>query len=569
MEVRMKKALESVLFFDETTPVEELVDRYANEPLHLRGEESALLAGSDSIFSLWRQTQSYSLLAADLHSFARDAGLSLSGLVLRLPSSIDGVPLTRISSEAFRPWLSYGVSIRLLILPEGMEETSDEALSPLCFEHCHLPSTLERFGSRNVRWNKLTCYPRRVRYSVSNENASFAAKDGSLFDADGKTLVAQSYPFADAVSIPDGTVAIRADAFMHMPHPPKTILCPDSLETVDDLVDEFAVWACRQDGSLARSIRARNGYTISQEGKEEGGIVYDRAGDAASLVLCRPDRDETTILDAIDGAALRTIGTHSLKGSFDTLALPAHVRVIEDGNAPHPCRKLVLNEGLEAIGERCFPELAAEVPVRIPRSVRAIGKGSFLGVTLGFDALDAVVAIPVGSHALFEPCRYLENEEGELVCAGPCDSSNGAEEPKRPVSTGGETTLEPDAIVVPFDMNAYDGMLLSSRYMKNKSRMLLFRFESGVALPETRTREFARLLKSDQESVLELVAAASDAPRTVKRLAQAGFYDNELAERQCEILRRARKTKALHVLMERIAQQSPRRPAKPSARFTF
>lgn len=569
MEVRMKKALESVLFFDETTPVEELIDRYANEPLHLRGEEGALLAGPDSIFSLWRQTQSYSLLATDLHSFARDAGLPLSGLVLRLPSSIDGVPLTRISSEAFRPWLSYGVSIRLLILPEGMEEVSDEALSPLCFEHCHLPSTLERFGSRNVRWNKLTCYPRRVRYSVSNENASFAAKDGSLFDADGKTLVAQSYPFADAVSIPDGTVAIRADAFMHMPHPPKTILCPDSLETVDDLVDEFAVWACRQDGSLARSIRARNGYTISQEGKEEGGIVYDRAGDAASLVLCRPDRDETTILDAIDGAALRTIGTHSLKGSFDTLALPAHVRVIEDGNAPHPCRKLVLNEGLEAIGERCFPELAAEVPVRIPRSVRAIGKGSFLGVTLGFDALDAVVAIPVGSHALFEPCRYLENKEGELVCAGPCDSSNGAEEPKRPVSTGTETTLEPDAIVVPFDMNAYDDMLLSSRYMKNKSRMLLFRFESGVALPETRAREFARLLKSDQESVLELVAAASDAPRTVKRLAQAGFYDNELAERQCEILRRARKTKALHVLMERIAQQSPRRPAKPSARFTF
>ena len=60
MEVRMKKALESVLFFDETTPVEELIDRYANEPLHLRGEEGALLAGPDSIFSLWRQTQSYS-----------------------------------------------------------------------------------------------------------------------------------------------------------------------------------------------------------------------------------------------------------------------------------------------------------------------------------------------------------------------------------------------------------------------------------------------------------------------------------------------------------------------------
>ena len=126
-----------------------------------------------------------------------------------------------------------------------MEEISDEALSPLCFEHCHLPSTLERFGARNVRWNKLTCHPRRVRYSVSEENTSFSAKDGSLLSNDGKTLVAQSYPFSDTVSIPDGTAATPADAFMHTPRPPKTILCPDSLETVDDLVDEFTVWACR------------------------------------------------------------------------------------------------------------------------------------------------------------------------------------------------------------------------------------------------------------------------------------------------------------------------------------
>lgn len=102
MEARMRKALESVLFFDETTPVKELIGRCTNEPLHLLGEASTLLAGPGSIFSLWRQAQSYSLLAADLHSFARDAGLPRSGLVLRLPSSIDGVPLTRISSEAFR-----------------------------------------------------------------------------------------------------------------------------------------------------------------------------------------------------------------------------------------------------------------------------------------------------------------------------------------------------------------------------------------------------------------------------------------------------------------------------------
>ena len=71
-------------------------------------------------------------------------------------------------------------------------------------------------------------------------------------------------------------------------------------------------------------------------------------------------------------------------------------------------------------------------------------------------------------------------------------------------------------------MNAYDTMLLSGRYVKNKNKALLFRFESGIALPEASAREFARLLRSDSESVLELVATASDAPRTVRRLAQSG-----------------------------------------------
>ena len=35
MEARMRKALESVLFFDETTPVKELIGRCASRPLHL------------------------------------------------------------------------------------------------------------------------------------------------------------------------------------------------------------------------------------------------------------------------------------------------------------------------------------------------------------------------------------------------------------------------------------------------------------------------------------------------------------------------------------------------------
>lgn len=570
MNATTKQALESVLFFDEETPAEELVARFANEPLRLNGEASALFAEDGSLFSLWRQGESYSLLAADLHSCARDAGLPSSGLVLRLPSSIDGLPLRRISSAAFRSWLSYGISIRLLILPEGMEEISDEALSPLCFERCHIPSTLKRFGARNVRWNKLTCYPREVRYSASSGNKRFTAKDGSLFSKDETLLIAQRYPYEGTVTLPQKTSAIRADAFMHTPTPPKTILCPDSLKTTEDLVDKFAVWACRQDGELARNIRERNGYTISKEGCEKDGIVYDKTDKSASLVLCRPERTEAKIPDTIDSSTVRVIGKNSLTSAIGTLVLPTYTRIVEDGNVPTIRGKLVLNEGLEHIGARCFTQPPSEEPVRVPRSVQSIGNGSFSGAVLSFDAIGSVVSIPKGSHSLFESCRYVRNECGELVYGSTC-AEGGASSASRRLDTSGASAgpLPDDEAIVPFDMKAYDDMLASGRFVRNKTMALVRRFESDVTLPQTYARTFSQMLRSDSDATLELVASANDAQRIIERLAQTEFYEDGLAEKQCELLRVHRKTKALHALMNLIAQRSAKQPAKPSARFSF
>lgn len=570
MDATTKQTLESVLFFDEETPVEELIARFEDEPLHLNGESNALFSEEGSLFSLWRQAGSYSLLAADLHSCARDAGLPPSGLVLRLPKSIDGLPLRRISSAAFRSWLSYGISIRLLILPEGMEEVSDEALSPLCFEHCHIPSTLKRFGARNVRWNKLTCYPREVQYSVSSGNERFTAKGGSLFSADETLLIAQRYPYEDTVTLSQKTSVIRADAFMHTPTPPKTILCPDSLKTIEDLIDRFAVWACKQDGELARNIRERNGYTISKEGCEKDGIVYDKTDKGASLVLCRPDRTEVKIPDTIDSSTVRIIGKSSLTGSVGTLVLPTHTRIVEDGNAPTIRGKLVLNEGLERIGARCFTQPPSEEPVRIPQSVQSIGNGSFSGTVLSFDAIGSVASIPKGSHSLFESCRYVRNERGELVYEGTCANDGKSSTSGRLGASGDFAGSLPDnETIAPFDMKAYDDMLASGRFVRNKTAALISRFESGVALPRAYARTFSQMLRSDSDATLELVASASDAQRIIERLAQTGFYEDGLAEKQCELLRLHRKTKALHALMNSIAQRSAKQPAKPSARFSF
>ncbi|MFR4804038.1 MAG: hypothetical protein ACLT98_12415 [Eggerthellaceae bacterium] len=249
--------------------------------------------------------------------------------------------------------------------------------------------------------------------TVSEENTSFSAKDGSLLSADGRTLVA-SYPFSDTVSI--RTAPLRSSRMRSCAPSSKTILCPDSLETVDDLVDEFTVWTCRQNGNLTRSIRARGGYTVSQEEKEDG-IVYDKAGDTASLVLCRPDRDKTTILDTIDGAALRTIGARSLKGAIETLALPAHVRTVEDGNAPRPCRKLVLNEGLETIGDRCFSELAAEARSHSAQR-RAIGKARFQGRCSASTRLTPLWPFPADRTPFLSPADTLKTKKANSYVQG-------------------------------------------------------------------------------------------------------------------------------------------------------
>lgn len=542
-----RAALSTILFYDEATPLDELIKRCLNEPVHLSATQAEALGGTSGL-TFWDEPDGCALLAADLHSLARDAGLPENGLVLRLPASVDDKPLVRIAAEAFRSWLSYGIRLRALVLPEGMRETSDASLAPLCFEHLALPSTFERYGKRTVQWSKLTAYPERITFSVADENPHLNAADGSLYADSGATLIAAAYPYGEEVRIADGVHRIRDDAFMHTPQPPKRIVCPSSLASAPDPIDDNLLWIRENGGDFAAFLDREKRLGVSFAYRIIDGNVYDFNDEGALLAATDGEADAAAPPEHIDEAPLVRIGRAALPARMRTVTLPQTVRIVEDSNRCEHAERIVLDDGLEAIGAGCFMRFVGTAPVRIPRGVRSIGERSFAASRVYFDALDTTVFVPSGIRGLFNPTRYVAMGAGRIATA---DASC------------------IDAFEVPFDMNAYDALLASDRRFYDKTQAIVDRLGGAVELKDETAAALSAQLTANADAACELVAVAH-ARRAVERLAQAGFYDDEqrfLA--QCELLRKARKTEALGYLMDWHAARSAPVAAKPSARFSF
>lgn len=541
----VREALSDILFFDETTPIDELVRRCA-EPLHLDGAAAAALAGEGCALALWPEPDGCALLAADLHSLARDAGLPDAGLILRLPATIAGVPLVRIAADAFRPWLSYGIGLRLLVLPEGMRETADRSLSPLCFEHLAIPSTLERFGARPVQWSKLTRYPDSVEYLVHPDNASLFAEDGSLYSRDGRTLIAQAYPYGECVEVRPGVRCIRQDAFLHTPDPPKRIVCPDSLEEARDDIDPALLWIRNNEGPFARVLKEAGRRAVSPAYRIVDGDVFDFDDEGALLVATSAEKTVAATPDAVDGAPLVRIGRRALPAKATSVVISSQVKDVEDGNICEGAERIAIGENVERIGRGCFMHAAEGCIARIPRGVRAIGERSFAGGWIRLDALDTVAYVPAGVRGLFEPTAY---REGEGACI---ERVEGA--------------VDDACFAAPFDMLVYDELLAGDRAFLTKTQAIIERLAGKAAIHGDTVASFARQLEKNAEAACTLVAERRSR-RAIERLADAGFYEDEGRFLfQCEQLRRAHAAEALGCLMQR---REAAAPAKPSDRFAF
>lgn len=542
----MREALSDILFFDDATPIDELARRCA-EPLHLSGEAAAALTGEGGPFALWPEPDGCALLAADLHSLARDAGLPDAGLVLRLPATICGTPLVRITADAFRPWLSYGIGLRLLALPEGMRETADRSLSPLCFENLAIPSTLERFGARPVQWSKLTRYPDGVRYLVHPDNPALLAEDGSLYSRDGETLIAQAYPYGECVEVRPGVRCIRQDAFLHTPNPPRRIVCPDSLEEARDDIDPALLWIRSNHGAFARVLKEAGRRAVSPAYKIVDGDVYDFDDEGALLVVTASEKTTAVTPDAVEGVPLVRIGRRALAPRATAAVISSQVKDIEDGNICEGAEKIALGENVRRIGRGCFMHAAEGCVARIPRSVECIGERSFSGGWVRFDALDTAAYIPAGVRGLFNPTAYRDADAAGIELAG-------------------KGASDKSCFGVPFDMRAYDELLAGERAFLTKTQALVERLAGKAALQDDAAASFARQLEKNAEAACTLIAERRSR-RAIERLADAGFYEDEQRFLfQCEQLRRAHAAEALGCLMQR---REAAAPAKPSDRFAF
>lgn len=546
----VREALSDILFFDDATPIDELVRRCA-EPVYLDGEAAAALAGDGGAFALWPEPDGCALLAADLHSLVRDARLPDGGLVLRLPAAIDGAPLVRIAADAFRPWLSYGVGLRLLVLPEGMKETADEALSPLCFERLFAPSTLTRFGTRHVQWSKLTRYPDEVEYLVHPDNPALFAEGGSLYSRDGETLIAQAYPYGECVEVRDGVRAIRPDAFLHTPHPPKRIVCPDSLEEARDDIDGALLWIRNPETEFAHTLKEAGRRAVSPAYRIIDGDVFDFDTDGKA-VLVTSSHEKTAVMppERVGESVLARIGRRSLPLRVKSAVMPAGVKEIEDGNVCEGAERIVIGEQVEHIGRGCFMHAAETCIVRIPRSVRSIGERSFSGGWIRLEALDTVVYIPAGVRGLFDARPYRENDKAQFEAVETPD-----------VASEGDACF-----TVPFNMRAYDDLLAGNRAFLTKTQALVERLAGRAAIEREAIASFARQLEKNVESACTLIAEKRS-KRAIERLADTGFYEEEQRFLfQCDQLRKAHAAEALGCLMQR---REPAAPARPSDRFSF
>lgn len=566
------------VFHDETTPLDDLIEGLVSQPLLLEGDETRRFVGKQALFSLWKDAQGYTVLGVDIHSFVRDEGLPDTDIVVRIPQSVDGVPVVRISSDAFRPWLSYGVRVRLLALPEGFQTLASESLAALCVEHVCLPASMRDVGVQRFDIGRLAKEPREICFHTPHVrgDSRYRACDGSLFEyrePDGKpcakTLVHQAYPYKRRIRISEDAVYVREAAFVRGGLVPDVIECPDSLQRTDDTLAPFdasktadrtkatnranitdnvqkaahasardpfstdpePLWLCNQNGLLASQLRGMGALCAGLGTRETEGAFFEPLLDPATsaprawrLVKSPKELRSFSIPASLDGLPVESVADRGLPVAIETLFVPASIRVIGDDCPGVGLKKLVIDDGVETIGQRCFCACSSDLAVFIPRSVSAIGQGSFAGCAVYLEALGLKAHIP--SDALVR--LFAETPRELRVCSNE-RSKNCA--PQSPL----------------IRLDVYDDVLKRGA-LAARREALLDRLEGAAPLDGDTAASFALILRADGEAALRDIAARGSMT-LLERLLEANFYEKASAERQCELFRIARRSECLAVLM--------------------
>ncbi|MBO4364815.1 MAG: hypothetical protein J5804_00805 [Eggerthellaceae bacterium] len=553
------------------------------------------------VFGVKEGRDGFVLSKVDLRQYAKRCRRDRD-LVVVLPSHVEGVPITRIDSDAFSRFNVRGIGVRLLVVPDTVHSVDARAFSYLAAEAIYLGRECRNLGSQPLeRWALKPAIERRT-YVVSPANEWWTSVDGSIFSKDGSHLVFFAPPYGKRVSISAGVRRVGADAFAKWGSIPEVVECGHELERVASKQWDGSLWLCPQDApafealvqrnvrlagsdvatvddcwydfdergallvagppappsvsqtfahAVAASAKAARGARPAGAGNAEAGASSSGSGGGAGSAS---DAVKSSARSGLSAADLAKQVAHAAPAA-DVLSVPRAVhghpvvRIAPRALVTAP-QTLILPESIEVVGHD--NSCKGTRHLSLPQGLRRIEAHSFCS-----RELQGVVSIPASVESIGEGCfEYavcrLEHT-GTIVHVSAnqllnCFIERTAEE---------AAALRDVAFAerVPFDLARYDDLLCKGQNLPNRVGALVHRIASPVGLSDASRESIVGQLRSNAQEAMEFVAREGDT-QMVARLADAGFIDESTFDTQIELLRRANRTDCVMLLMERRRAQA-------------
>lgn len=533
------------------------------------------------VFGVKEGRDGFVLSKVDLRQYAKRSKRDRD-LVVVLPSHVEGVPITRIDSDAFSRFNVRGIGVRLLVVPDTLHSVDARAFSYLAAEAIYLGSDCRNLGAQPLeRWALKPAIERRT-YMVSPDNEWWTSVDGSILSKDGSHLVFFAPPYGKRVSISTGVRRVGADAFAKWGSIPEVVECGHDLERVASKQWDGSLWLCPQDAPAFEALVQRNVRLAGSDVATVDDCWYDFDAHGALLVAgppappsvsqtfahavaasakaahasaaglnaadlakqaahAAPAADVLSIPRSVNGHPVVRIAPRALVTAPQTLILPESIEVVGHDNACKGTRHLSLPQGLRRIEAHSFCSRELQGVVSIPASVESIGEGCFEYAVCRLEHTGTIVH--VSANQLLNCFVERSVEEAEALRDAPA------------------------AERVPFDFARYDDLLCKGQNLPARIGALVHRIASPVGLTDASRDSIVGQLRSNAQEAMEFVAREGDR-QMVAHLADAGFIDDDTFDAQIELLRRANRTDCVMLLMERRrAKQQP--VASARARFAL
>ena len=272
--------------------------------------------------------------------------------------------LTEIGERAFK-WCS---SLSEIQLPEGIKKIGDHAfLWCESLSVINIPDSVVELGDRAVF--------ALDSINIAPKNRNYCSKDGVLFSKDGSTLLYCPQQKSGSYHIPNGTVAIAANAFHS--NTASTVILPQGLKSIG--YTAFSFCSALNKITFPSSLESIDSSAFFSCGNLREVIFNDCAATIGDEVFfC------CTSLSSVNfGNRLRSISNSAFTSctSLQTVTIPNSVTIIGD-YAFADCSALTslsLPESITSIAYRTFNNCASLKEVYIPKSIKSIEEYAFSG----------------------------------------------------------------------------------------------------------------------------------------------------------------------------------------------